>query len=56
MTRATNDPTVAEAALVRADFRKDWWRAWNIARSATAMGAFACLCWALFLHGRTMAR
>ena len=53
---AAGDPTVTEAAPVRADFREDWWRAWNLARSATAMGAFACLSLALFLHGRTMAR
>jgi uncharacterized membrane protein len=53
---AAGDPSVAEAAPVRTEFREDWWRAWNLARSATAMGAFACLSWALFLHGRTMTR
>ena len=53
---AAGDPTGMEAAQVRADFREDWWRAWNLARSATAVGAFACLSWALFLHGRTTAR
>jgi uncharacterized membrane protein len=53
---AAGDPTVAEAGLVRANFREDWWRAWNLARSATALGAFTCLSWALYLHGRTSAR
>lgn len=52
---AAGDPTVTDAAQVRADFREDWWRAWNLARSATAVGAFACLSWALFVHGRTTA-
>lgn len=52
---AAGDPTGTGAAQVRADFREDWWRTWNLARSATAAGAFACLSWALFLHGRTTA-
>jgi uncharacterized membrane protein len=52
---AAGDPTGTGAAQVRADFREDWWRTWNLARSATAVGAFACLSWALFLHGRTTA-
>lgn len=52
---AAGDPTGTDAAQVRADFREDWWRTWNLARSATAVGALACLSWALFLHGRTTA-
>jgi uncharacterized membrane protein len=52
---AAGDASGTEAAQVRADFREDWWRTWNLARSATAVGAFACLSWALFLHGRTTA-
>jgi len=52
---AAGDPTVTDAAQVRADFRERWWRAWNLARSATAVGAFACLTWALFVHARTTA-
>ncbi len=49
---AAGNPTVTEATQVRTDFREDWWRAWNLARGATAAGAFVCLSWALFLHGR----
>lgn len=52
---AAGDPTRTEAAQARSDFREDWWRAWNLARSASAVAAFACLCRALFLHGRTSA-
>lgn len=53
---AAGDSTVAEASPVRADFREDWWRTWNLARSATALSAFVCMSWALFSHGRTTAR
>jgi uncharacterized membrane protein len=53
---AAEAPAATDAAQVRADFREDWWRAWNLARSATAVGAFACLSWAWFVHGRTTAR
>lgn len=52
---AAGDPTVTDAAQVRADFREDWWRAWNLARSVTAVGAFACMSWALVVHGRNTA-
>ena len=48
---AAGDAAGIDAARVRADFREDRWRAWNLVRTATSLGAFACLCWALFLHG-----
>ena len=52
---AAGNPTMTEAAQVRAEFREDWWRTWNLVRSATAVGAFACLSWTLVLHGKTTA-
>jgi uncharacterized membrane protein len=52
--RAAGDPNMIDAVQVRADFRESWWRAWNLVRSATSVGAFVCLGWALFLHGKTM--
>jgi uncharacterized membrane protein len=50
---AAGDPATIDAAQVRADFREGWWRAWNLVRSATSLGAFVCLGWALFLHGKS---
>lgn len=47
---AAGDPATIDAAQVRADFREDWWRAWDLVRSATSLGAFVCLSWALFLR------
>lgn len=49
---AAGDPATIDAAQVRADFREGWWRAWNLVRSATSLGAFVCLGWAQFLHGK----
>ena len=46
------EPATIDAAQVRADFREGWWRAWNLVRCATSVGAFVCLGWALFLHGK----
>lgn len=46
------DPDMIAAAQVRADFRETWWRGWNLVRCATSLGAFACLSWALFIHGK----
>lgn len=54
--KAAVDASTMDAAQVRADFRESWWRAWNIARSATSLGAFICLGWALLLHGRSQSR
>lgn len=50
--KAAGDPNLTEAVQVRADFRETWWRAWNLVRSATSVGAFVCLSWAFFLHGK----
>ena len=52
--KAAGDPDMIDAAQVRADFREDRWRAWNLVRSTTAVGTFACVSWALFLHGSRM--
>jgi uncharacterized membrane protein len=52
---AAGNPTGAEATQVRTDFREDWWRAWNLARCATAGGAFVCMSWALFLRRQATA-
>jgi uncharacterized membrane protein len=49
--KAAGDPNMIDAVQVRADFRENWWRAWNLVRSATSVGSFVCLSWALFLHG-----
>jgi uncharacterized membrane protein len=43
---------IADLAAVRAAFEATWVR-WNIARALTSTAAFACLTWALVLHGRT---
>lgn len=51
---AAGDPSMIEAVQVRADFRENWWRAWNLVRSTTAAGSFVCLGWALFLRGNSM--
>jgi uncharacterized membrane protein len=50
--KAAGDPNLTEAVHVRADFRETWWRAWNLVRSATSVGAFMCVSWAFFLHGK----
>ncbi len=47
--------STTEATRVRTEFREGWWRAWNLARSATAAGAFVCLSRALLLRGRATA-
>jgi uncharacterized membrane protein len=41
----------ADLAAVRAAFEAPWVR-WNLARALTSTAAFACLTWALVLHGR----
>ncbi len=49
---AAGDSNMLDVDQVRADFREGWWRAWNLVRCATSAGAFVCLGWALFLHGK----
>lgn len=41
-----------DAAAVRQAFHASRWVSWNYVRTATSLGAFGCLCWALVLHGR----
>lgn len=50
---AAGDPDTLDVAQVRADFREDWWRSWNLVRCVTSTAAFGCLAWALFLRART---
>jgi uncharacterized membrane protein len=52
--KAAGDPDMIDAAQVRADFREERWRTWNLVRCTTAVGTFACVTWALFLHGSRM--
>jgi len=44
-----------DVAGARARFDEARWAAWNLLRVATSGGAFACLCWALVLYGRSTA-
>jgi uncharacterized membrane protein len=46
---------IADLALVRTRFDESRWVLWNLVRVLTATGAFACLTWALVLHGRATA-
>jgi uncharacterized membrane protein len=43
---------IADLTAVRGAFEASWVR-WNIVRALTSTAAFACLTWALVLHGRT---
>jgi uncharacterized membrane protein len=45
---------IADLAAVRGRFEAAWVR-WNLVRTVTSVTAFACLTWALVLHGRTTA-
>ncbi|MFH8368049.1 DUF1772 domain-containing protein [Streptomyces sp. NPDC018031] len=49
---AAGDPArIADPAAVRERFEAVWVR-WNIVRAVLSSAAFACLTWALVLHGR----
>jgi uncharacterized membrane protein len=51
--KAAGDPDqIADLAAVRAKFHETRWMAWNIVRAVASTAAFACLAWALVLHGR----
>ncbi|MPZ53924.1 MAG: DUF1772 domain-containing protein [Acidimicrobiia bacterium] len=50
---AAGDPDAIDVTQVRADFREDWWRTWNLVRSVTSFFAFGCLAWALVLRSRS---
>lgn len=45
---------IADLAAVRERFEATWVR-WNLVRTLGSTAAFACLAWALVLHGRTLA-
>jgi uncharacterized membrane protein len=51
--KAAGDPDrIADLAAVRGRFNEARWVSWNLARSVATIVAFACLSWALVLHGR----
>lgn len=50
---AAGDPTGVAATEVREAFREEWWRTWNLVRTWTSVGTFACMTWALVRHART---
>ncbi|HKA02752.1 MAG TPA: anthrone oxygenase family protein, partial [Acidimicrobiales bacterium] len=49
---AGNPDQIVDLAAVRAKFHETRWMAWNIVRAVASTAAFACLAWALVLHGR----
>src|SRR5262245_2210663 len=52
--KAAGTPTnMTDLATVRQRFNEAKWASWNIARAVMSTAAFACLVWALVLHGRT---
>ena len=52
--KAAGDPdAIADLAAVRTRFDEARWTAWNLVRVATTVAAFACLAWALVVHGRS---
>jgi uncharacterized membrane protein len=50
--KAAGDPDRIDVAAVRAAFDETRWVAWNLVRTIASTAAFACLIWALILHGR----
>lgn len=44
----------ADLAAIREAFDEAKWRAWNLVRVIAGVVAFACLTWALVVHGRTV--
>jgi len=52
--RGAGDPDrIADMAAIRDAFPETSWVAWHIVRTIASTAAFACLAWALVLHGRT---
>ena len=52
--KAAGDPDrIKDVAAVRERFHEARWAAWNLVRTVTSAGAFACLAWALVAYGRT---
>jgi len=51
--RDAGDPgNITDLAALRDRFHETRWAAWHIVRTITTTAAFACLAWALVLHGR----
>jgi uncharacterized membrane protein len=51
--RDAGDPdSITDLAALRDRFHESRWAAWHIVRTITTTAAFACLVWALVLHGR----
>lgn len=51
--RAAGDPDrIADLGAVRDAFDETRWAAWHVVRTVATTAAFACLAWALVLHGR----
>ena len=46
---------IRDVAAVRREFHEARWAAFNLVRTLTSAGAFACLAWALVVYGRTTA-
>jgi uncharacterized membrane protein len=54
--KAAGDPgRLADPAAVRQHFDAARWQAWNLVRAGTSIAALTCLCWALVMHGRSIA-
>jgi uncharacterized membrane protein len=54
--KAAGDPDhIRDLGAVRDRFDETRWAAWNLVRVATSVAAFACLAWALVVHGRSPA-
>jgi uncharacterized membrane protein len=53
--KAAGDPDrIGDLATVRERFDETRWAAWNLMRVVTSLAAFACLAWALIVHGRSL--
>jgi len=50
--KAAGDPDRVDLAAVRERFDQARWVRWNLFRAVASTAAFACLAWALVLHGR----
>jgi uncharacterized membrane protein len=55
--KAAGDPDrISDLAAVREHFNESRWVAWNVVRTVLSTLAFACLAWALVLHGEAAPR
>jgi uncharacterized membrane protein len=54
--KAAGDPDrIRDLSAVRERFDEARWAGWNLVRTVTSAGAFACLAWALVVYGRMTA-